>query len=575
MLTPHNPFSFQYALKKDKLNGSNFLQWYRNPRIVLKQEFKPYLEDLKRKKTFETSSKGIYVIEVNVTTSGSTSWVLDTGCGAHICTNMNGLSNSRILEKGQVDLRVGNGARVAALAMGTFHLSLPSGLVLELKNCYYVPAISRNIISIPCLDLEGFQFSIKNKCCSFDRNDIFYGSGPLENGLYILDQSVPVYNISTKRFKSNDTNQTFLWHCRLGHINEKRIQKLHSDGLLSSFDYESYEKCESCLLGKMAKAPFTGHGERAKDLLELIHTDVCGPMSIHARGNYQYFITFTDDFSRYGYVYLMKHKSESFEKFKEFQNEVQNQLDKKIKALRSDRGGEYLSQAFNDHLRECGIVSQLTPPGTPQWNGVSERRNQTLLDMVRSMMSHADLPPSFWGYALETSAFTLNRCPSKSVEKTPYEMWTGKVPNLSFLKIWGSDVYVKRMFTDKLGPKSDKCLFVGYPKETKGYYFYNSTENNVFVARSGVFLEREFLSKKNSGSKVQLEEVRETQENVSSSQENDQLDLRRVVESTPVEPEVRRSERTRHEPVRYGVWVTDHHDLLIVENDEPTSLRKL
>jgi len=105
MLTPHNPFSFQYALKKDKLNGSNFLQWYRNPRIVLKQEFKPYLEDLKRKKTFETSSKGIYVIEVNVTTSGSTSWVLDTGCGAHICTNMNGLSNSRILEKGQVDLR--------------------------------------------------------------------------------------------------------------------------------------------------------------------------------------------------------------------------------------------------------------------------------------------------------------------------------------------------------------------------------------------------------------------------------------------------------------------------------------
>ena len=141
------------------------------------------------------------------------------------------------------------------------------------------------------------------------------------------------------------------------------------------FDYESYEKCESCLLVKMAKAHFTGHSERAEDLLELIHTDVCGPMSIHARGNYQYFITFTDDFSRYGYVYLMKHKSESFEKFKEFQNEVQYQLDKKIKALRSDRGGEYLSQSFNDYLRERGIVSQLTPLGTPQWNGVSERRN--------------------------------------------------------------------------------------------------------------------------------------------------------------------------------------------------------
>jgi len=97
-------------------------------------------------------------------------------------------------------------------------------------------------------------------------------------------------------------------------------------------------------------------------------------MRTSARGNYQYFITFTDDFNRYGYVYLMKHKLESFEKSKEFQNEVKNKLGKSIKALRSDRGGEYLSQVFSDHLRECGIVSQLTPPGTPQWNGVSERR---------------------------------------------------------------------------------------------------------------------------------------------------------------------------------------------------------
>ena len=94
-------------------------------------------------------------------------------------------------------------------------------------------------------------------------------------------------------------------------------------------------------------------------------------------------------------VYLMKHKSESFEKFKVFKNEVQNQLGKNIKTLRSDRGGEYLSQEFIDHLRDCGIISQLTPPGTPPWNGVSERRNQTLLDIVRSMMSQSDLPISF------------------------------------------------------------------------------------------------------------------------------------------------------------------------------------
>ncbi|KAK9044683.1 hypothetical protein V6N11_058577 [Hibiscus sabdariffa] len=133
--------------------------------------------------------------------------------------------------------------------------------------------------------------------------------------------------------------------------------------------------CESCLLGKMTKAPFNGKSERASDLLGLIHSDVCGPMNTQARGGFHYFITFTDDFSRYGYIYLMRHKSEALEKFKEFRNEVQNQHGKSIKALRSDRGGEYLSHEFDELLKECGIVSQLTPPGTPQWNGVSERRN--------------------------------------------------------------------------------------------------------------------------------------------------------------------------------------------------------
>ena len=116
-------------------------------------------------------------------------------------------------------------------------------------------------------------------------------------------------------------------------------KKLHDDGLLTSFDLESFETCESCLLGKMTKTPFAKSCERASDLLGLVHSDVCGPMSTTARGGYEYFITFTDDLSRYGYIYLMKHKSEAFEKFKEFQNEAQNQLGKKIKFLRSDRGG--------------------------------------------------------------------------------------------------------------------------------------------------------------------------------------------------------------------------------------------
>jgi hypothetical protein len=223
------------------------------------------------------------------------------------------------------------------------------------------------------------------------------------------------------------------------------MKKLHSDGPLTLFDFESYETCEACLLGKMTKTPFIGFPERASDLLALIHTNMCGPMSTMARGGFQYFITFTDDLSRYGQVYLMKHKSQTFEKFKEFQNEVENQCGKKIKALRSDWGGEYLSHEFSNHQKSCGIVPQLTPPGTPQRNSVFERCNRTFLDMVRSMMSQSDVPLSFWGYALETAAFTLNRVPSKSVVKTPYEIWTRKTPSLSFLKIWGCEVFVKRL----------------------------------------------------------------------------------------------------------------------------------
>ena len=176
---------------------------------------------------------------------------------------------------------------------------------------------------------------LKDKCCSVYLDNILYANAIMINGLYILDLEMPIYNINAKRMKPNELNPTYLWHCRLGHINENRISKLHKDGILDSFNFESYETCRSCLLGKMTKTPFTGQGERASDLLGLIHTDVCGPLNIPARGGFHYFITFTDDFSRFGYVYLMKHKSESFNLFKEFQNEVENQLGKKIKMLRS------------------------------------------------------------------------------------------------------------------------------------------------------------------------------------------------------------------------------------------------
>ncbi|GKD18807.1 retrotransposon protein, putative, ty1-copia subclass [Tanacetum coccineum] len=283
------------------------------------------------------------------------------------------------------------------------------------------------------------------------------------------------------------------------------MDMLQRDGLLQPTHDESQEKCKSCISWKMARKPFPHQVERAKDLLGLIYTDVCGPFRTVSREGVNYFITFTDDFSRYGFVYLMKHKHEVFETFKVFQNEVENQLGKKIKAIRSNRGGEYLSHEFVNHMKSCGIVSQLTPPYTPQHNGVFGRRNQTLLDMVRSMMNLTTLPKSFWGYTLETTTRILNMVPTKKVDRMPYEIWHGKALKLSYLRVWGCEALVKRDTPDKLDSRSIKCIFAGYPKETMGYYFYYPLENKIFVSQNAEFFENSFMVQEASGSHGLLE----------------------------------------------------------------------
>ncbi|GJY18532.1 retrotransposon protein, putative, ty1-copia subclass, partial [Tanacetum coccineum] len=295
---------------------------------------------------------------------------------------LQGFRIERKLKQGALYLYVGNEVRAQVEAIESFDLVLPNGLVIFSKN---------NV----------FYFNV------IPSNGIYENDVP-RNGIYEIDMHdlVPnvnsIYNVSNKMSKHN-LDSTYLWHCRLAHINKKRIKQLQQDGLLKSTDDESFDKCESCLSGKMTKKPFP-------------HRHV-------SRQGASYFITFTYDYSRYGYVYLLKHKHEVFETFKVFKNEVENQLGKTIKAIRSDRGGEYISQEFKDYLKANGIVQQLTPPYTPQHNGVSERRNRTLLDMVRSMMNLTTLPLSFWDYALESATRILNMVPTKKVDKTPYELW--------------------------------------------------------------------------------------------------------------------------------------------------------
>nr|GEU35783.1 retrotransposon protein, putative, Ty1-copia subclass [Tanacetum cinerariifolium] len=293
------------------------------------------------------------------------------------------------------------------------------------------------------------------------------------NGIYKIDMSNlvsnvnSIYNVSNKRVKHN-LDSTYLWHCRLAHISKKRIENLQQDGLLKSTDKESFDQCESCLSGKMTRKSSPHHPKRATDLLGLIHTDVYGLLRHVSRQGASYFITFTDDYSRYGYIYLLKHNHEVFETFKVFKNEVENQLEKNIKALRSDRG-----------------------------------------DMVRSMMNLLTLPLSFLDYALESAARILNMVPTKKADKTPYDRWYGKVPNLYYLKVWGCEALVKQDTPDKLQQRFVKCILLGYPKETMGYYFYFPPENKIVVVRYAEFVEKNIIFQEVSRRAVEYEEIQD------------------------------------------------------------------
>ncbi|KZV36157.1 hypothetical protein F511_20289 [Dorcoceras hygrometricum] len=221
----------------------------------------------------------------------------------------------------------------------------------------------------------------------------------------------------------------------------------------------------------------------------------------------------------------------------------------------------YSVQEFQDYLKENEILSQWTPPATPQLNGVAERRNRTLLDMVRSMMSFTELPTSFWGYALETAVMLLNNVHTKAVDKTPYEIWMGKPPKYSFIRIWGCPAYVKQTVGDKLDTRSILCYFIGYPRNSIGYYFYYPSETKVFVSRIATFMEREFLLDR-KGKIVELEEVREP---IGAPGESPA-----PTEPIPEMVAPRRSERIPRAPERYGFLLEDDQGDQVVGSDPRT-----
>ncbi|KAL8157842.1 hypothetical protein AgCh_002526 [Apium graveolens] len=332
--------------------------------------------------------------EVNLASVPKDTWWVDSGATTHISVYMQGFLWSRPPIDAERFIYVGNDNKVSVEAVGTFRLLLKTGIYLDLFETFVVPSFRRNFISISCLEKYGYTCSFGNNKVCFSLNHV---TGSLIDNLYMLD-TVTLNNeslhSSARGTKCKLTeNSAMLWHNRLGHISKQRIQRLVNDRILDPLDLSDFQVFVECIKGKQTNSRKLG-ANRATSVLELIHTDISGPFPTASWKGQWYFITFIDDYSRYGYLFLIHEKSQALDVFKEYKAEVELQLNSSIKAVRSDRGGQYYGRyngsgeqcpgPFANFLKECGIVPQYTMPRKPNMNGVAERRNRNLKDMVRT-----------------------------------------------------------------------------------------------------------------------------------------------------------------------------------------------
>lgn len=229
---------------------------------------------------------------------------------------------------------------------------------------------------------------------------------------------------------------------------------------------------------------------RASAKLQLVHTDICGPMQTESLGRNKYFLLFIDDYTRMTWVYFLKAKSETFENFKRLRALVERQSGNRLMCLRSDRGGEFTSSEFYRYCNDHGIKRELTASYSPQQNGVSERKNRNIVEKARSLLKCRNLPKNFWGEAVATAVHLINISPTQAVKnKTPFEAWQGMKPTVNYLRIFGYIAYslIPSQKLEKLDDKFVKCVFIGYYSKTRAYKLYDPTNCKVIVSRDVVF----------------------------------------------------------------------------------------
>ncbi|CAJ2636761.1 unnamed protein product [Trifolium pratense] len=429
----------------------------------------------------------IFVATCFSTKSSSECWLIDSGCTNHMTYDRTLFKDLKPTQISKV--RIGNGGYISAKGKGTVVISTSSG-IKTISDVLYVPDIDQNLLSVGQLIEKGFKVSFENQLCLiFDTTGREILRIKMRGKSFSFD---PIEEEQSAYF--TEVSPTELWHKRLGHCHIQRMMNMKNNDMTRGLPVLSNHlpNCNACQFGKQIRKPFPKTVWRASQKLQLIHTDVAGPQRTPSLQGSLYFVLFIDDFTRMCWIFFLKFKHEVAGVFVKFKNMVETQSGCKIQFLRSDNGKEYTSTQFNLFCEEAGIVHQLTTPYTPEQNGVSERRNRSIMEMARCMLHEKDLPKQFWAEAANTAVYLQNRLPTKVLkDKTPFEAWYGYKPSLTFLKVFGCVCFahVPQVKRDKLDKKAIPGIFVGYSSVSKAYKVYHPQSGKMTVSRDVHFNE--------------------------------------------------------------------------------------
>jgi hypothetical protein len=481
--------------------------------------------------------------------TGKQRWLIDSGASRHMTSQKECLEDYVEFEKGE-PVTLGDGKTVQAIGKGNVKLQLGSQSTGTLQSVLYVPHLSCNLLSVGAAADQNLVVEFNREGCRFrdlSGQTVATGTRITCNRMYQLNIEETV-----KAHVALQGSQ--LWHQRLAHLNEADLKKMVEKKLVDGINIGKEEKlkfCEACVGGKSAREPFRSGEIKSSEILDLVHSDVCGPMQTKSLGGSYYFITFIDDFSRCVRVYTMKKKDEAFDKFREYEALMRNHTGKKIRTLRTDGGGEYTSSKFENFLKQKGIRHEICSPYSPQQNGVAERMNRTLMEAARSMLINARLSKMFWAEAVTTAAYIRNRTLTSSTGVTPYERWHGRKPDVSHLKVFGCVAHALLFDHErrKLDPKTKKVRFIGYSLTTKGYRLYDVQKRQLFIRRDVKFEEDNFGEKRMEvkSPDIWFEDVKTTEQGGASGGEEDEAPEETKEESTERSEEFEEKNRQESE----------------------------